>query len=203
MVDAMRRLLAAALEDAGNTRFVFLSESCIPIWDFDFTQRYLMRTHKSFVRGAAPRGAASRWTSKYLPLVPRERWRKGSKWVALTRRAAAVVVKDKEYYPLFRKLCTYTAYCYPEEHYLQTLLHARLGDEMENRSVTWVDWSRGGRSSLTFSKQDVGEDTVERVRGKENCELKGRKAHCYLFARKFKNDTLEPLLALQPKFGFY
>ncbi|GJP64785.1 hypothetical protein CLOP_g21732 [Closterium sp. NIES-67] len=49
MVDAERRLLAAALEDPSNEHFALLSESCIPLWPFDFVHRYVSSTHVSFV----------------------------------------------------------------------------------------------------------------------------------------------------------
>lgn len=41
IVDAERRLLAAALADRNNERFVLLSESCIPIRNLTFVYHYL------------------------------------------------------------------------------------------------------------------------------------------------------------------
>jgi len=200
----MRRLLAVALGDPRNTRFVFLSESCIPIYDFGYTRNYLLSTYRSFVRGVAPGAPGqSRWSTKYLPLVPREHWRKGSKWVVLTRRAASLVVRDTEYYPLFRKLCTYTAHCYPEEHYLQTML-ARGPGRRDGEQVRDVGrLVAGGPSSLAFRGEGRGGGHGGEGAGEGALRAGGGKAYCYLFACKFKNDTIGPLLRLQPQFGFY
>ncbi|CAA0834231.1 Core-2/I-branching beta-1-6-N-acetylglucosaminyltransferase family protein [Striga hermonthica] len=49
MVDAERRLLANALKDPDNQHFVLLSDSCIPLRDFDYVYNYLMFTNVSFV----------------------------------------------------------------------------------------------------------------------------------------------------------
>ncbi|EPS59046.1 hypothetical protein M569_15763, partial [Genlisea aurea] len=49
MVDAERRLLASALKDHDNQHFVLLSDSCIPLRDFDFVYDYLMYTNVSFI----------------------------------------------------------------------------------------------------------------------------------------------------------
>ncbi|GER36172.1 Core-2/I-branching beta-1,6-N-acetylglucosaminyltransferase family protein [Striga asiatica] len=49
MVDAERRLLANALKDPDNQHFVLLSDSCIPLRNFDYVYNYLMYTNVSFV----------------------------------------------------------------------------------------------------------------------------------------------------------
>jgi hypothetical protein len=49
MIDAERRLLANALQDPDNQHFVLLSESCVPLHNFDYVYSYLMETNISFV----------------------------------------------------------------------------------------------------------------------------------------------------------
>uniref|UniRef100_A0A0E0D656 Uncharacterized protein n=1 Tax=Oryza meridionalis TaxID=40149 RepID=A0A0E0D656_9ORYZ len=49
MCDAERRLLANALLDISNEWFVLVSESCIPIFNFNTTYRYLQNSSQSFV----------------------------------------------------------------------------------------------------------------------------------------------------------
>lgn len=49
VVDAERRLMAAALQDPANQRFVLLSESCVPLRSFGFVQKYLLGNSKSFL----------------------------------------------------------------------------------------------------------------------------------------------------------
>jgi sensor domain CHASE-containing protein len=50
MVDAERRLLANALLDPDNQRFILLSESCAPIASFDDVYDYVMNTDLSFIQ---------------------------------------------------------------------------------------------------------------------------------------------------------
>ncbi|KAF2313795.1 hypothetical protein GH714_013460 [Hevea brasiliensis] len=49
MIDAERRLLASALLDSSNQRFVLLSESCIPLFDFKTSYDYVMNSNLSFL----------------------------------------------------------------------------------------------------------------------------------------------------------
>ncbi|KAL2338766.1 hypothetical protein Fmac_013212 [Flemingia macrophylla] len=49
MVDAERRLLANALQDPDNHQFVLLSDSCVPLYHFNYIYDYLMYTNISFV----------------------------------------------------------------------------------------------------------------------------------------------------------
>ena len=49
MCDAERRLLANALLDISNEWFVLVSESCIPIFDFNTTYDYFQNSSQSFV----------------------------------------------------------------------------------------------------------------------------------------------------------
>lgn len=49
MIEAERRLLANALLDFSNQRFVLISESCIPLFNFSTVYSYLMNSTKSYV----------------------------------------------------------------------------------------------------------------------------------------------------------
>lgn len=49
IVDAERRLLANSLLDFSNERFVLLSESCVPLFNFTFFYDYIINSDKSFI----------------------------------------------------------------------------------------------------------------------------------------------------------
>jgi hypothetical protein len=49
MCDAERRLLANALLDISNEWFILVSESCIPIFDFDTTYQHFHNSSQSFL----------------------------------------------------------------------------------------------------------------------------------------------------------
>jgi hypothetical protein len=49
MIEAERLLLASALEDHSNQRFVLLSDRCAPLYDFGYIYKYLISSPRSFV----------------------------------------------------------------------------------------------------------------------------------------------------------
>ncbi|KAF5957911.1 hypothetical protein HYC85_005136 [Camellia sinensis] len=77
MVEAERRLLANALLDFSNQRFVLLSESCIPLFSFSTIYSYLMGSTKTFM-DAYDLPGHNQYQSQLQPLIMREQWRKGS-----------------------------------------------------------------------------------------------------------------------------
>jgi hypothetical protein len=200
MVDAERRLLANALLDPANERFVLVSESCVPLRAFPVVYDYLTRSRQSFVSsfddaGRYPGGGLA-------PEVPLERWRKGSQWFEMARDHALVVVADERYYPKFREHCAPT--CYADEHYVQTVLPMEAPPgSVANRSVTWTDWRWGGAHPATFWEEHVDEAFLRRLTAREgqgNCTYNGRTLEvCFLFARKFAPNTLRRLLDLAPE----
>ncbi|KAM1922056.1 hypothetical protein ACFX15_020163 [Malus domestica] len=204
MVDAERRLLANALLDFSNERFVLLSESCIPLFNFTTIYNYLINSNQTFVGSFDdPRHIGrGRYNPQMFPTVTLSDWRKGSQWFEVHRKLAVEVVSDVTYYPKFKDLCLPP--CYTDEHYMATLV-TKVGTGMNsNRSITWVDWSRGGSHPATFVRKDVTEKFLNRLRDGFNCTYNGGVGSiCHLFARKFHPSTLEPLLRITPRlFGF-
>lgn len=104
MVEAERMLFAAALEDPTNQRFVLLSDSCVPLYNFSYIYTYLMASPKSFVDSFIDK-AGKRYNPNMSPSIPKDKWRKGSQWVMLIRKHAEVVVGDKHVFQVFRKHC--------------------------------------------------------------------------------------------------
>ncbi|KAK1290146.1 hypothetical protein QJS10_CPB18g00867 [Acorus calamus] len=199
MCDAERRLLANALLDISNEWFVLLSESCIPLFNFSIVYKYLMKSQYSFV-GAfdepSPYGRG-RYNANMMPEINISEWRKGSQWFEVNRRLAVFIVKDTLYYPKFKEFCRPA--CYVDEHYFPTMLTIETPNLLANRSITWVDWSRGGAHPATFGRGDVTEAFLKRITEGQSCLFNNQPSTlCFLFARKFAPNTLEPLLQLAP-----
>ncbi|KAJ6838672.1 uncharacterized protein M6B38_318615 [Iris pallida] len=156
MMEAERRLLANALLDSSNQRFVLLSEACIPLYNLPSVYSYLMNSTQSFVGmydipGPTGRG---RYNKRMRPQIEPRQWRKGSQWFEMDRALAAEVVSDGVYFPVFQRHCRPP--CYGDEHYLPTFVNARsVGGRNANRSLTWVDWSKGGAHPARFVRQQV------------------------------------------------
>ncbi|XP_010519868.1 PREDICTED: uncharacterized protein LOC104799181 [Tarenaya hassleriana] len=200
MCDAERRLLANALLDISNEWFVLLSETCIPLFNFTTIHRYITKSKHSFVGSFDDPGpyGRGRYNSSMAPEMDITQWRKGSQWFEVNRELAVTIVKDTVYYPKFRDFCRPA--CYVDEHYFPTMLNVEKPGLLANRSVTWVDWSRGGAHPATFGRSDMTEDFFGRIHGGRNCSYNGHNTSmCYLFARKFAPSALEPLLHLAPK----
>ncbi|XP_061355279.1 glycosyltransferase BC10-like [Gastrolobium bilobum] len=200
MIEAERRLLANALLDFSNQRFVLLSESCIPLFNFSTIYTYLMNSTKTFVEaydlpGDVGRG---RYSPKMRPQVKLSQWRKGSQWFQIDRALAIGIVSDRQYFPVFKKYCN--PEYYSDEHYLPTLVSIKYWKRNSNRTLTWVDWSRGGPHLSRYIRPHVTFDFLDKLRYGSSCEYNGQRTNvCHLFARKFTPHALDRLLRFAPK----
>lgn len=204
MIEAERRLLANALLDISNQRFVLLSESCIPLFNFSTIYSYLMNSTQSFVESYdlnSPVGRG-RYNHQMSPQIKLEDWRKGSQWFEMDRSLAIEVVSDTSYFKIFQSYCKGS--CYADEHYLPTFVDMKFGgknSKNSKRSLTYVDWSKGGPHPAHFYRNQITWETLERMRNNgTTCEYNGKKTNiCFLFARKFTPHALDRLLRFAPK----
>ncbi|KAJ4964235.1 hypothetical protein NE237_024174 [Protea cynaroides] len=200
LVEAERYLLANALLDGSNQRFVLLSESCIPLFNFSTVYSYLLGSTKTFVEvyddpTSVGRG---RYNLRMKPLIELQQWRKGSQWFEIDRDLAIEIVSDHIYFPLFGRFCKNS--CYGDEHYLPTFVNIRFPERNSNRTLTWVDWSRGGPHPTRFLRTYVTPELLEGLRNESKCEYNGNIVNiCHLFARKFLPNTLTRLMRFAPK----
>lgn len=200
MCDAERRLLANALLDISNEWFVLLSEACIPLHNFSIVYRYISRSRYSFMGSFDEPGpyGRGRYNQNLAPSVNLTDWRKGSQWFEINRELAVKLVEDTTYYPLFKEFCQPA--CYVDEHYFQTMLSIQTPHLLANRSLTYVDWSRGGAHPATFGKADMKEDFFKKIFESKTCLYNNQPSLlCFLFARKLAPSALDPLLELSSK----
>lgn len=204
MIDAERRLLANALLDFSNQRFILLSETCIPLFNFTTIYNYLMNSTKSFLSSFDdPRKIGrGRYNKRMGPTITLQDWRKGSQWFEVNRETAIEIISDKIYYNVFQNHCLPP--CYMDEHYFPTLVNKIRPYLTTNRTLTWTDWSSRGSHPKMFMKKDITEAFLNHVRYGSNCTYNGvNSLICFLFARKFHPSTLEPLMNIAPRlFGF-
>ncbi|RAL43902.1 unnamed protein product [Cuscuta campestris] len=203
MCDAERRLLANALLDISNEWFVLLSEACIPLHNFSIVYHYISRSRYSFMGAVDDQGpyGRGRYNAKMSPTVNLTDWRKGSQWFEVNRKLAVDIIKDEVYYPKFEQFCRPA--CYVDEHYFPTMLSMESPGLLANRSLTWVDWSRGGPHPATYGKGDITDQLFKKISDK-TCFYNNQLTNlCFLFARKFAPSALDPLLEHSSKFmGF-
>ncbi|KAF8724519.1 hypothetical protein HU200_020773 [Digitaria exilis] len=191
LVEAESRLLANALLDHANERFVLVSEACIPVYNFTTIYAFLANSTTSFVDSYDTgdcRARYDRFFSEHTNITI-DHWRKGAQWFEMDRAMAVEVVADEPYIQMFRDFCVGRWRCLTDEHYLPTLL-TLLGwrERNANRTLTYADWKRPqGMHPHTHDKDEVTEELVRKIRedGGNRCFYNGeRNGICNLFARK-------------------
>lgn len=200
MCDAERRLLANALLDISNEWFILLSEACVPLHSFPTVYRYIAGSRYSFVDSFDEQGpyGRGRYNRNMAPEINLTDWRKGYQWFEVNRELAVKIVKDKAYYRLFKEFCRPA--CYVDEHYFQTMLSIESPNLLANRSLTFVDWSRGGAHPATFGKYDITEEFFKKLFESKRCLYNDQPSSlCFLFARKFAPSALDRLLEVAQK----
>ncbi|KAL6518812.1 Glycosyltransferase bc10 [Orobanche hederae] len=195
MILAERILLQNALMDPFNERFIFISDSCIPLYNFSYTYDYITSASSSFVDSSFADRKESRYNPKMHPVIPVDNWRKGSQWVVLTRKHAGIVVEDEIVFPMFRLHCKKKSLpefwrdrpfpsdtskehnCIPDEHYVQTLLTQKgLEREITRRSLTHSSWDlsssrdpqRRGWHPVTYKLADATSMLIQSIKVIDN-----------------------------------
>ncbi|KAL9254153.1 Glycosyltransferase BC10-like protein [Drosera capensis] len=222
MIQAERILLENALMDPDNARFVFLSDSCIPMYNFSYTYDYIMSSSTSFVDSFSD-VKEGRYNPKMHPIIPVQHWRKGSQWAVLTRQHATAIVKDNKVFPVFQLHCRRKSLpefwrekplpaepwkehnCIPDEHYVQTLLAQQgLEGEITRRSLTHSSWDlsgskdreRRGWHPVTYKFADATPELVQSIKDIDNIyyETENRREWC------MSNEKPSPCFLFARKF---
>jgi hypothetical protein len=188
---AQIELLKEALKDPLNEKFIFVSETTIPLQTFDTTYAALMK-HPESMFYFAPNPHVHRNVNSFVPLardlqpIPTKRQYKNSQWIILNRKHAQFMVDDTHYIDII------TRYTGDQEHYPSTfLINQGLIDEIVPQDMTYVEWhvpsSHFPYEFTDFSKAQEFQLIVQAMR----CG--------YLFARKImpnaNMNNLDPLLA--------
>lgn len=198
LVDAEKRLLANALLDLSNERFVLLSESCIPVFNFPTVYNYLIESAYSFVQSydENPIQGHGHYNSGMAPEINQSQWREGTRWFEVQRSAAVNVTADNKYYSIFRKYCKTTYY--PDDSYIPTYLNILDGISNANMTVIWADWSKRGHHPAIYGSEDITEGFIQSIINNGTiCTYNSKPSSvCFLFAMKFSPDALVPLLNL-------
>ena len=189
-MQAQLELLKEALKDPDNAKFVFVSESTIPLKSFDAIHQQLMATNKSMFYYEKSQHHDKNYSNyeprrDLKPFTPEYQY-KNAQWVILNRTHAQLMAQDNHYRRLLVNRFS------DQEHYPSTFLAIKgLLHEVMRKDMTYVDWTRRSRVPKThpypyyFYDMTNPEDYNMIVQAIE----KG-----FLFARKFTKDCdLSPL----------
>lgn len=175
LAEAGALLLAAALSDPLNTKFVLVSDSSIPLYPPQVVWAQLMHEPLSRLDACHTPGRERglyRWRPQMATLqFGRQHWRKSSQWFVLSRPHSLLAVADVHVREMLHRYCysnltrNYPT-CVSDEHWLPSLL-ASYG--LENQTdcegnAHFTDWSLGGWHPRSFTAADLTPELVTFMR---------------------------------------
>lgn len=189
-------LLKEALKDPYNDKFIFVSESTIPLATFDAVYQRLTATPLSiFMYRPNPHiiaGSATFDTTRDLQPIPFDQQYKSYQWVVLNRKHAQLMVDDTYYIAIAER------YRLDNEHYPPTFLAGHgLLHEVQQKSTTYVYWPVTPITKAAHPYSFVNFQEPDELSLVTKAMNSG-----YLFARKIdKNCDLEPLMKILPYYA--
>jgi len=161
-VEAYWNLLEAAMKNEENKRFVFVSESCVPLYDGEYFYTEVMKNKPMINRF---QGSQERWN--YISdksFMLRERFYKsGAQGMVFDRRMGDHFMKNK-YLAVFKNMP-----CVEEHYWINVLIHDKYDlESIENRIITgtnWIDFENNGRSPKSYAEITINLIKTERAKG--------------------------------------
>jgi hypothetical protein len=178
-VFAWHALIKEALHDPSNYKFVFLSESCVPLQRLDIIYKNLIADDKTYMGFGRP------WWSHpdrdILKLPEKYRWGNGE-WVILNRRHTEILFQDRKIIHIISKHDS------DQESWPSSALNFyKVLDEVENRSTTYMNWRiPAEKNHLPREFFNASAFNISLIR---NAKKNG-----FLFGRKFMKSFPEAVL---------
>lgn len=170
---AQLELLKYALQDRDNYKFIFVSESTLPLCSFKKIYKKFTR-HPLSEFNYIPNPHTHQRSRNLLPIEQHYQY-KNSQWILLNRKHAELMVQDKQYIAII------TRYFADNEHYPSTFLaiHNLLG-EVVKQDRTFVYWPRLNIPH-PYTFKNINSHFEQNL-------LNNALENNYLFARKFTQE---------------
>lgn len=199
IIAAERALLAAALRDEANERFVFLSETSVPLWPARLTREMLLvqpamvaAHHEPKSKSRGPTRLAYKHATRFFhEVIPRAAYGKGSQWVSLSRVEACLAAADGAVSRAFALNCAarkcnpspgvenFTkdvlgkgARMVPDEVYFPTLMRAwgrRDHSVCHGTHFVTVAKNHGGHAHDLSGKRALTAEVIREIRQQATC----------------------------------
>ena len=185
LTKAMNILLQEAMENGENQKFVFLSESCLPIKSFDQLYLFLEKLNKSiFTLGNGMGQHYERMKKLFKPYtigLNKKNFYKSETWSILDRNHVTTILENTKYFlPVFDRIRT------PEEHFNVSLLLIKHGlNSFIDRRTTFVHWPEGYSPHPTTFGPILKEKDKELIKESKKTAFFARK-----FADKDENSNI-------------
>lgn len=169
-IEAWRRLLRNALNKKENVKFIFLSDSCIPLWPLKEIYEKVMKNEQTYMMYMKP--FWPRNNAREVLQLPREHRWVNSEWVILNREHATLLIQDESITKLVKN------HPHSGEAFISCVLsyyNYLNRDEVINQQTTFADFNLG-HDSHPYRLEDASEFNLNLLRK--------AKVDGYFFARK-------------------
>lgn len=209
VVTAERKLLAFALMDPENTHFVLVSETCIPLWSFDYIHDYVTSVPISYVDAFHDEYNEQfrRFIDHiYPPTINKGDFVKGNQWFVLMREHVEAIVADSLHYKLHTLGCRWRAkwgkYCCADEHYIQIYLQINSPGSISRYPTTFADWSEKLWHPKSFTGENTTASLIKDIKGE--MQFVSYRYFWMDFKQKYSHiiDNNVPRPALTPENGY-
>jgi len=193
LVKATVYLLQTAISDSSVTKFILLSEFCLPTTNFNNIYNTLIsETTRSRINWTVGKNMDRYSIIKSYLNMPGHNWAKQSQWMCLDRKHVSTLLSPIYTNILNQQLKDYMYCPAPDEHFFinMFLYIVRINsNEIINHPITFVDWSNKSKHPVAFNT--IVKDVIEMCRKNK-----------IFFARKFVQmplsvEDIEYLLELQ------
>lgn len=177
---AWRRLLHRALQDPENCKFVFLSESCVPLRPLDEIYRLLVSNDASYINYFTPWWPPT--DAREVVLLPKENRWVNSEWIILNRKHAILMVQDNS---VLKNVEHFPHSCEAYPACLLSYYGHLQKEDVINKPTTHVDFLRGVESHPYMFQEATSFNIQELCKARADGLLFARK-----IAREFPQDVL-------------
>ena len=157
MVRATLNLFDEAYNDLDNKKMILLSDSCIPLYDFDHISRKLIGDNLTYLHHIYfhPLTKKSRYDAlNNTKDINYKLFRKQSQWMTISRNDLKFILE-------FGNLDDYRTVFAPDEHYFINLFD-KYQRKYLNRITTYVDWGNNNPTPTTYNNLDI--ELIEKAR---------------------------------------
>jgi len=179
IVRATLKLFEEAYKNEENIFFILLSDKCIPLYNFDYIYKKILRINQNIVHGMTS-GCELRYDFlKDKEFISREYMQKQSQWLILNRNTTCFFI-ESEYTSKFGE----TSKC-PDEHYFITIMN-KFKIPFFNNRITYCNFKEKSDDPKlhTYPKtyDILTDDMVYNILDKTKC----------LFMRKISDKCILP-----------
>uniref|UniRef100_A0A6C0E800 Nucleotide-diphospho-sugar transferase domain-containing protein n=1 Tax=viral metagenome TaxID=1070528 RepID=A0A6C0E800_9ZZZZ len=135
LVKATIKLLQNAIKDQNNKMIILVSDSCIPIYNFDYIYNDLISQQNNIISMHNQQNIYTHLRYKQISnpkFIPHHKFKKVSQWMALNYLTANYIVKN-DYTNLYKDMSC------PDEHYFVNILD-KFDIPYNTRKLTFDDW---------------------------------------------------------------